>query len=296
MMTKESLSSSEVVVRDYEKASNEQLAYEIAQIDGFFRYGQASPDIKPIQAVLKRMGLYPYAIDGEWGNGTNKGFKALQSKLGTTPDGVFGPDSRQKLVDFLKSQGEEELKLIADKFEKQRETVKEVRKEEKKEKKRESKKYKEIIETIPDTQLGKKIAMLATEACKKGDELGAAHCSAWVENAMKLAGAKDKYPHLYRGSIRQEAGGKLRPNKIAKQADIDKLYPGCHLMVDNANSATSLHSVVVTEVLGDNKFKVVCRGGKNNVYETVYNLNTTGEVDRKTNSFPMVRAYEPQIA
>ncbi len=64
-----------------------------------FRLGDKDkPEIIQMQRVLNYLGLYPFAIDGDFGFGTYRALMAFQAKNGITADGVLGPNTLNALL------------------------------------------------------------------------------------------------------------------------------------------------------------------------------------------------------
>ncbi len=55
------------------------------------------PEIKEIQRILQKLGLYPFGIDGNFGFGTYRAVIAFQQKNKLTADGVVGPNTLEAL-------------------------------------------------------------------------------------------------------------------------------------------------------------------------------------------------------
>jgi len=53
--------------------------------------GSKGSDVIELQTYLRVINLYPYKIDGDYGNLTVESVKKLQIKQGNSPDGYFGP-------------------------------------------------------------------------------------------------------------------------------------------------------------------------------------------------------------
>jgi murein DD-endopeptidase MepM/ murein hydrolase activator NlpD len=62
-----------------------------------------SADVAALQVGLRRQGLYSGAIDGQLGQGTMAGVRALQQRAGLAPDGVPGKATRAALGRFGRS-------------------------------------------------------------------------------------------------------------------------------------------------------------------------------------------------
>jgi peptidoglycan hydrolase-like protein with peptidoglycan-binding domain len=63
-----------------------------------FRLGdQDKPEVAEMQRILNHVGLYPFAIDGDFGFGTYRALIAFQTQNGITPDGVLGPNTMEAL-------------------------------------------------------------------------------------------------------------------------------------------------------------------------------------------------------
>ncbi len=55
------------------------------------------PAIAELQKVMTRLGYYSGPIDGIYGPATTDGVKKMQSKLGVTADGIYGPETHAAL-------------------------------------------------------------------------------------------------------------------------------------------------------------------------------------------------------
>ena len=59
------------------------------------------PAVAELQRVMTRLGYYTGPIDGIYGSGTVEGVKKMQTALGVTSDGIYGPETN----DALKNKG-----------------------------------------------------------------------------------------------------------------------------------------------------------------------------------------------
>jgi peptidoglycan hydrolase-like protein with peptidoglycan-binding domain len=59
------------------------------------------PAVAELQRVMTRLGYYSGPIDGIYGSGTEAGVKTMQTALGVTSDGIYGPETH----DALKKKG-----------------------------------------------------------------------------------------------------------------------------------------------------------------------------------------------
>lgn len=59
---------------------------------------QPFPDVHHVQSILKAKGLYPYAVDGIYGDHSRAGVVRFQRLEGLTPDGIVGPITDAALV------------------------------------------------------------------------------------------------------------------------------------------------------------------------------------------------------
>ena len=57
-----------------------------------WKNGSSGEEVKKIQTRLKELGYYNGAVDGQFGDGTEKAFKAFQKEAGLTVDGIAGSD------------------------------------------------------------------------------------------------------------------------------------------------------------------------------------------------------------
>ena len=55
------------------------------------RQGASGSDVLEVQSVLKKIGLDPGAVDGVYGEQTQKAVAEFQKQFGLTPDGIIGP-------------------------------------------------------------------------------------------------------------------------------------------------------------------------------------------------------------
>jgi peptidoglycan hydrolase-like protein with peptidoglycan-binding domain len=55
------------------------------------------PAVAELQRVMTRLGYYSGPIDGIYGDATTAGVKEMQTDLGVTSDGVYGPDTHAAL-------------------------------------------------------------------------------------------------------------------------------------------------------------------------------------------------------
>lgn len=60
---------------------------------------QPLPDVHYVQNVLKRKGLYPYLVDGIFGDKTRAGVVKFQKQNSLYPDGIVGPATYKRLHD-----------------------------------------------------------------------------------------------------------------------------------------------------------------------------------------------------
>ena len=58
---------------------------------------QGWPDVHHVQNVLKAKGLYPYAVDGVYGDHSRAGVVKLQRQHGLDDDGIVGPNTERVL-------------------------------------------------------------------------------------------------------------------------------------------------------------------------------------------------------
>ncbi len=65
------------------------------------RQGASGSDVMEVQSVLKKIGLDPGAVDGVYGEQTQKAVAEFQKQFGLTPDGIIGPQTWQVLEHFL---------------------------------------------------------------------------------------------------------------------------------------------------------------------------------------------------
>lgn len=61
------------------------------------RYRDKGQNVRRLQAILEKIGLYRYKIDGSFGGNTRRAVRAFQTVSGLTPDGVAGPQTRAAL-------------------------------------------------------------------------------------------------------------------------------------------------------------------------------------------------------
>jgi hypothetical protein len=59
---------------------------------------QPFPDVHYVQTVLKRKGLYPYTVDGVFGDHSRAGVVKFQTLCGIVRDGIVGPDTYKRLA------------------------------------------------------------------------------------------------------------------------------------------------------------------------------------------------------
>ena len=57
------------------------------------------PAIAELQRVMTKLGYYTGPIDGIYGAATTEGVKKMQSALGVTADGIYGPETHAALGD-----------------------------------------------------------------------------------------------------------------------------------------------------------------------------------------------------
>jgi peptidoglycan hydrolase-like protein with peptidoglycan-binding domain len=55
------------------------------------------PAVAELQRVMTRLGYYSGPIDGIYGDATTAGVKEMQTDLGVTSDGIYGPDTHAAL-------------------------------------------------------------------------------------------------------------------------------------------------------------------------------------------------------
>ncbi len=65
------------------------------------RRGMSGTDVMEIQALLKKLGYNPGAVDGVFGPGTQNAVIRFQRNFGLSPDGVVGPETYRALEPFL---------------------------------------------------------------------------------------------------------------------------------------------------------------------------------------------------
>ena len=61
------------------------------------RYRDKGQNVRRLQAILEKVGLYHGTIDGSFGGGTRRAVRAFQSTSHLVPDGVAGPKTRAAL-------------------------------------------------------------------------------------------------------------------------------------------------------------------------------------------------------
>lgn len=49
------------------------------------------------ETQLRNAGVFPLAVDGNFGGNTEKAMKAVQGSIGTSADGVYGPNTRNAM-------------------------------------------------------------------------------------------------------------------------------------------------------------------------------------------------------
>jgi peptidoglycan hydrolase-like protein with peptidoglycan-binding domain len=57
----------------------------------------SGPAVAQLQQVMTRLGYYSGPIDGIYGQGTTDGVKKMQTDLGVTSDGIYGPETNAAL-------------------------------------------------------------------------------------------------------------------------------------------------------------------------------------------------------
>ncbi len=73
----------------YVEASIENAATENKEL----RYGNTGPSVKFLQENLKRLGYYPYRVDGTYGNHTQAAVQKFQFHTRIKVDGIAGPQT-----------------------------------------------------------------------------------------------------------------------------------------------------------------------------------------------------------
>ncbi|AGK95929.1 M14 family metallopeptidase [Clostridium pasteurianum] len=66
-----------------------------------YKLGSSGTEVMKIQAVLKKIGYNPGAIDGVFGSQTEAAVKNFQRNNGLTPDGIIGPDTYRLLERYI---------------------------------------------------------------------------------------------------------------------------------------------------------------------------------------------------
>ncbi|CDQ22560.1 peptidoglycan-binding protein [Halobacillus karajensis] len=73
---------------------------------GYLSLGDVNDDVKELQRYLRKLG-YNLAVDGSYGEITERTVKSFQKQYGLKVDGYFGPSSRKKLEEVLSENKEE---------------------------------------------------------------------------------------------------------------------------------------------------------------------------------------------
>lgn len=87
--------------------------------------GSSGDEVKKIQNRLKELGFYTGAVDGNFGDGTEKAYKAFQEAAGLTVDGIAGSD-RDVLYSDDAPYAKSEETTVAQETEETTETVEET--------------------------------------------------------------------------------------------------------------------------------------------------------------------------
>ena len=72
------------------KSSSSQTSSKVS-IGSTLKKGSSGTSVKNLQIKLKELGYYSGAVDGDYGNGTEKAVKKFQKAKGLSADGVAGP-------------------------------------------------------------------------------------------------------------------------------------------------------------------------------------------------------------
>lgn len=84
-----------------------EAASQPQETKNWLEYGDTGDEVKKLQEMLNKIG-YRLSLDGSFGPATLAAVKNFQSKNGLTVDGLFGPQSKEKLNALIGNAGESE--------------------------------------------------------------------------------------------------------------------------------------------------------------------------------------------